>query len=106
MSRHAEQASALTVSVALGAHDVTSRHATELLEEPSLVPPSEAEPGTLNQQLPAKFFALDEHFRAAVGDLRDAARARSDEQTRLQFGTVLQACRDCHRTFKNPTKPR
>ncbi len=78
MSRHAAQASALTVSVALGDHDATSRHATELLEEPSLVPPSEADLGTLNQQLPAKFFALNEHFRAAVGKLRDAAGARSD----------------------------
>ncbi len=105
MSRHAEQASALTVSVALGDHDATSRHATDLLEEPSLVAPSEADPGALNQQIPAKFFVLNEHFRVAVGKLRDAARARSDEQTRLQFGAVLQACRDCHRTFKNPTKP-
>jgi len=100
MSRHAEHAAGLTVSVALGAHDQTERHVNELLAEPRPAAPSPDDTSSLNQQLPAKWFALDEDFRLALGKLRDAARARKEEQTLAQLAAVMRACRACHRELK------
>jgi len=106
MSRHAEKASALTVSVALGDYEQTRAHVSDLLSEPRPAAPSPDEPGSLNQQLPPKLFALDDGFRVALGKLRDAAGARDDEATLVQLGAVVRACRACHRTLRPITKVR
>ena len=106
MSRHAQHAAALTLSVALGDYEGTSSHVSELLAEPMPAPPSSQEPSALNQQLPTKLFELNERFRTALGKLQGAARARDDEQTLLQFAGVVRSCRVCHRTLKSSVPPR
>lgn len=97
MSRHAEHAAGLTVSVALGAHDQTERHLDELLSELRPAAPSPDDLSTLNQQLPAKWFALDADFRRALGKLREAVQARKEERILKELGAVMRACRACHR---------
>jgi cytochrome c553 len=99
MSRHAEQASALTVSVALGSYDQTAEHVDSLLAEPRLAPPSSDPSSTLNQLLPTQLFELDDRFRASLGRLRKAAQAHDDEQSIAQLGAVVRACRACHRAL-------
>jgi len=100
MSRHSEHAAGLTVSIALGAHEQTERHVTELLSELRPAAPSPDDLSNLNQQLPAKWMTLDADFRRALGNLGDAVRARQDEQILREFGSVMRACRACHRELK------
>jgi len=100
MSRHAEHAAGLTVSVALGAHDQTEQHVNELLSELKPAAPSPDDLSNLNQQLPAKWLALDADFRSALGKLGDAARARQEERIFRDFTTVMRSCRACHRELK------
>lgn len=107
MSRHAEYASMLTVSVALGAHEQTLENVDALLAEPRPAPAMADDPTTLNQVLPARLFELDEAFRAALGKLRGAAVAHDDELSITRLGSVLRACRNCHRALRtvSPAPP-
>lgn len=97
MSRHAEHASSLTVSVALGAYARTIEHVDALLAEPRPAPALADDPSTLNQVLPAQLFELDDAFRRALAKLRAAAEAHDDDLSILQLGATVRACRNCHR---------
>ncbi len=106
MSRHAELASALTVSVALGTHAEIERFTTELLTEPRPARPAGDDLSTFNQQLPAKLFTLDDDFRGALRKLQAAARARDDERTLTHHSAVIRACRACHSALRDSTPRR
>jgi hypothetical protein len=101
MSRHAEQASTLTVSVALGSYEQTIEHVNTLLSEPRPAPPMADDLSSLNQILPARLFELDDAFRSALVKLRTAAETRDDELSITRLGAVVRACRNCHRNLRS-----
>jgi hypothetical protein len=100
MSRHAEQASSLAVSVALGSYEQTMEHVDALLAEPRPAPPLADDLSTLNQLLPARLLELDDAFRSALVKLRGAAEARDDDMSITRLGAVVRACRNCHRRLR------
>jgi len=104
MSRHAEQASALTRAVALGLREETVARATSLLDEARPAHPMPDDALSLNNRLPAALFERDEAFRAALVSLRKSADASNDDTVIAQFAGVLRACRDCHRSFGPPER--
>jgi hypothetical protein len=103
MSRHAQHASALTQAVALGNDQVVVQEVRALLEEPRLARPLPGD-DTLNQELPPALFPLDDRFRSALEQLREAAARHDDEATLAGFGEVVRACRTCHEKLRPPQK--
>jgi hypothetical protein len=106
MGRHAELASGLSVAVALGTHAEIERVTAELLAEPRPARPTGDDLSTLNQQLPAKLFALDDRFREALQELQTAAQARDEERTLTHHSAVIRACRTCHAALRDSTPRR
>ncbi len=99
MSRHGEHASALTVSIALGSYDQTLEHVDALLSEPRPATPPPGDTSTLNELLPARYFELDDRFRSALQRLKRAAQDHDDDRSIAELGSVVRACRACHRAF-------
>jgi hypothetical protein len=105
MTRHGHHASSLTTAVILDDDRAIVRHATDLLDEPRPAQPMESAPDALNSEFPEEWFVLDTRSRAAIEQLRSAARQHDERATLSAFGRVIETCRSCHRALRSKHVP-
>jgi hypothetical protein len=101
MERHGEAAMRLAISVVLLEYEESGQVAKMLSEEATLARPKAGELDTLNAQLPARFFELQEELRARAGELADAAAKRNDAAMATAYGKLTSACVSCHSVYLN-----
>lgn len=101
MRAHAGGMTELTSAVTVLDYDAVAAAARRLLGEPRVARPLSNDAGELNSQLPARFFALQDQLRTDLGQVADAASARSAEKLADSFAATTKTCIRCHETYRN-----
>jgi len=73
--------------------------ATGLAKTPLIARPTGADNDTLNAQLPARFFDLQDDLKKAATDLATAAHGHDDRAMSKAFGRLTETCVACHSVY-------
>jgi hypothetical protein len=99
MNRHGEDMLALVSSILMLNHQVSETLATEIVREPLLGRPTPADPDTLNVQLPARFFGLQDELKDRARSVAQAAQGKHNQKLVQSLGRLIETCVSCHALY-------
>jgi hypothetical protein len=100
MERHADELAALRAAVSAVDFPRAAVAARTILAEPRLARPSPQAGITLNDELPARFFALQDQLIEATREVEAAAEASDRDALEDAFGALTGTCRSCHEVYR------
>jgi len=100
MHRHAEELAALSLVVRAGDFAAVAEAAAAILAEPRLARPSPAAGATLNDELPARFFALQDDLIGAARAVEAAAAAHDRAALDAAYDALSATCSACHALYR------
>jgi cytochrome c556 len=100
MQRHADELADLRAAVSTVDFPRATAAARAILAEPRLARPSPQAGQTLNDELPSRFFALQDRMIEATREVEAAAGARDREALDDAFDSLASTCRSCHALYR------
>lgn len=89
----------LVADVVLLSYADVETAAHEIADQPGLARPRPDAPDTLNDQLPTRFFDLQDQLRTRASVLADAAKRQNDADMSAAFARVTETCVACHSAY-------
>jgi hypothetical protein len=102
MRRHAAELAALDEAVRASDLRQVAEIARAIVAEPQLAHPAPALAPTLNDELPATFFALQDQLDGAARDVETAALAQDREALETAYTALRSTCDACHALHRDP----
>jgi cytochrome c556 len=99
MQRHSRDLIPLVRSVVMLDYDRTAKLADSIVEDTMLARPLTGDASELNNQLPEKFFTLQDDLRTQARTLSDAAKRHDPEAMSDAFGKLSRTCVRCHSVY-------
>lgn len=100
MRRHADELAELRGAVRARDFPRVVAAARAILAEPRMARPSPAVGPTLNDELPARFFELQDRLVEATREVAAAAEARDADAVDDAFDSLTSTCRSCHALYR------
>ena len=99
MQRHSRDLIPLVRTVVMLDYDRTAKLADSIVEDSMLARPLTGDASELNNQLPERFFTLQDELRSSARALGEAARHRDPEAVSDAFGRLSRTCVRCHSAY-------
>jgi hypothetical protein len=101
MRHHADELARLRTAVHTGDFPRAAAAARTILAQPRLARPSPAAGPTLNDELPARFFVLQDRMITATRAVEAAADACDRSALDSAFEALTSTCRSCHALYRS-----